>query len=114
QLGAGADVQLGEPLAQVVLDGAGAEKQPGTDLGVGEAVAGQPCDQRLLGRQFVARLGRPLAGGLAGGQQLAPGPLGESLDSHCVQQVVGGAQLCPGVDATAPAAQPLPVEQVGA
>ena len=42
-----------------------------------------------------------LAGGLAGGQQLAAGPLGERLDAHRLQQVVGGAQLLAGVQAAA-------------
>jgi hypothetical protein len=31
--------------------------------------------------------------GLAGGVQLAPGPVGERLDDHRLQQVAGGAQL---------------------
>ena len=34
QLGAGADIELGEHLAQVVLDRAGTDEQPGADLGV--------------------------------------------------------------------------------
>ena len=55
-----------------------------------------------------------LAGGLAGGQQLAPGALGERLDAHRVQHVVGGAQLLARVDAAALAAQPLAVEQMAA
>ena len=46
--------------------------------------------------------------------QLAPGPLGERLDAHRVQHVVGGAQLLARVNAAALAAQPLAVEQMGA
>jgi hypothetical protein len=38
ELAAGGDAELGEDLAQVVLDGVGADEQPGADLGVGQAV----------------------------------------------------------------------------
>ena len=41
ELVAGADVELGEDLVQVVLHGARAHEQPGRDLGVGQAIAGQ-------------------------------------------------------------------------
>ena len=47
-----ADAELGEDLAQVVLDGARADEQPGADLRVGQAVAGQPRDLGLLGGQL--------------------------------------------------------------
>jgi DNA-binding CsgD family transcriptional regulator len=39
ELAAGGDAELGENLAQVVLDGAGADEEPGTDLRVGQAIA---------------------------------------------------------------------------
>ena len=52
------DAEFDEDLFQVVLDGACAEKQPGTDLGIRQAVAGQ-----------TARSGTPARGQLiiAGG-----------------------------------------------
>jgi hypothetical protein len=37
ELAAGGDVELGEDLSQVVLDGVQAEEQPGGDLRVGQA-----------------------------------------------------------------------------
>jgi hypothetical protein len=40
ELAAGGDTELGEDLAQVVLDGVRADEQPGADLRVGQAVAG--------------------------------------------------------------------------
>ena len=43
---------------------------------------GEPGDLRLLGGELVARLDRALAHGLAGGQQLAAGALGERLGAH--------------------------------
>jgi hypothetical protein len=48
--------QLGEHLVQVVLDGARADEQTGADLSVGEAVAGELRDLRLLGGELVAGL----------------------------------------------------------
>jgi hypothetical protein len=47
ELAAGADAELGEDLAQVVLHGARADEQPRADLGVGQPLAGQPRDLRL-------------------------------------------------------------------
>ena len=122
ELAAGADFELGEHLAHVVLDRARADEQPRADLGVGEPLVGQPRDLGLLGGQRFAgltgsRVGGSrgaLADGLAGSRQLAAGPLGEPLHAHRVQHAVGGAQLLPRVHAAALAAQPLPVEQVTA
>ena len=54
------DAEFDEDLFQVVLDGACAEKQPGTDLGIRQAVAGQPRDLGLLHGQLK------IAGGDAG------------------------------------------------
>src|SRR6516162_1936024 len=75
ELQARADLELGEDFAQVVLDGARADEQPGADLRVGQAVAGQAGDLGLLGGERVTRFNSALAGGLAGGGQLAAGPL---------------------------------------
>src|SRR5580658_6364659 len=89
ELAAGADGELGEDLAQVVLDRARADEQPGADLRVRQATAGQLRDLCLLGGQLAAGLGGALAGGRAGGRQLAPGPLSESLYAHRVKHVAG-------------------------
>src|SRR5713101_1814352 len=78
ELAAGADAELGEDLAQVVLDRTGADEQPGADLRVRQAVPGQPGHLGLLGGQRFAGLagrragglGGALAGGFAGSQQL--------------------------------------------
>ena len=50
------------------------------------------------GGELVARLDGALAGGLAGGQQLAAGALGERLGAHLREALVGGAQLLAGVE----------------
>ena len=75
---------------------------------------GQPRNLGLLGGQLDGVLDGAPTGGLACGPQLAPGPLGERSDAHCVQHLVSGALLLPGLAATALAAQPLAVEQVRA
>ena len=48
KLVAGADVELGEDLAQVVPDRARTDEQPGADLRVRHDLAGQPRDLGLL------------------------------------------------------------------
>jgi hypothetical protein len=59
-------------LAQVVLDRARADEQPGGDLGVGQAIPGQPGDLGLLRGERAVRLGgapravSPVARTLAG------------------------------------------------
>src|SRR5580700_5468015 len=87
ELAAGADVELGEHLAQVPLHGAGPDEQLRADLGVGPPVACQPGDLSLLRGQLGAGVLVPLAHLLAGGQELAPGAFGEGPDIHRVQRV---------------------------
>src|SRR3546814_13562908 len=50
---AGRHSGLGEDLAQVVLDSAGADEQLAADLGVGEPFTGEPNDLGLAWRQLV-------------------------------------------------------------
>ena len=105
---------LVEDLAQVVLDGSRADEQSSADLRVRVPVAGELGDLRLLSGELGAGLGRAFADGLTGGPQLAPGALGECLESHLGEQVVSGAELLACVQSTAVAAQPLAVDEVGA
>src|SRR5712691_2667492 len=67
ELVAGGDVELGEDLVEVVLDGAGAHEQLGGDLGVGQAVGGQPGDLGLPAGEPEGGLAGALADVLAGG-----------------------------------------------
>jgi hypothetical protein len=67
ELAAGGDAELGQDLAQVVLDGVGADEQPGTDLGVRQAVAGQPGDLGLWAVSSGLAPAAPPGGALAGG-----------------------------------------------
>ena len=66
------------------------------------------------GVRIVARLHRAPGRGLAGGQQLAAGALGERLGADPAEAVVGGSKLLARVDAPVLATQPLAVEQLGA
>src|SRR6478672_8684609 len=70
QLGPGRDAELAEHVAQVEVDGARAEEQPGRDVPVGQALPDQAGDLPLLGGERRARRGVAAAGGLAGGPQL--------------------------------------------
>ena len=67
------------------------------DLGVREAVAGEPRDLGLLGGELVPGLDGAFADTLAGGQQLALGAAGERLDTHRVEHLERGAQLLASV-----------------
>ena len=51
----------------------------------------------VLGGELVARAGGAPAGGLAGGQQLPAGPLGERLHADGGEHLVCGTQLHPRV-----------------
>src|SRR6266567_6105912 len=70
EVAARGDVELGEDLTQVILDGAPGQEQPGADLRVRQAVAGQLGDLGLLGSQLKPGGDGAFAGGLAGGLQL--------------------------------------------
>jgi hypothetical protein len=87
---------------------------PGRDLvGVGDVLVD---DLRLLGSQRVTRLARQPAHGLPGGEQRAPGTLGEPLRADAREQLVGRAQLLARNSACArawtPSAQSVPPARV--
>src|SRR5437763_3303429 len=114
ELLAGADVELGEHLAQVVLDSARADEQLGADLRVRLSLRGEPRDLRLLGGEDVTRLIDPLASGFSGGRELATGALGKPLGPDAVEHFMGGSELVTRVDAPVLATQPFAVEEPGA
>src|SRR4051812_14258546 len=114
QLLAGADVELGEHLAKVVLDGARADEQLGADLRVRLPVARHAGDLGLLGCEDVAGLHGATGRGLAGRQQLAAGAFGEPLRADPAELVVGGPELLARVDAPVLTTQPFAVPEPGA
>jgi hypothetical protein len=81
-------------------------------LRVGEAVAGEPSDVRLLGCGGRARHGA-LARGLATGQELATGALGEDVSPDAAERVVGGSELLTRGQAPVLATQPFAVHELG-
>src|SRR5215212_3468089 len=93
QAHARADLELGEHLPQVPLDGAGAEEQPGADLRIGKTVAREAGDLLLPRRELVARLDSALAHPPACRHELSAGALGERLHAGRLEHLVGGAQL---------------------
>jgi hypothetical protein len=63
----------------VVLDGALGDEQLSGDFSIGVSVRRKARNLGLLGRELVERVDGPLAGTLAGGQQLAFGAARVSL-----------------------------------
>src|SRR6266516_5220734 len=110
---AGGDAQFGEHLAEVPLNGAGADEQFRADLGVGASVSGQPDDVLLLRGELAVGVDLAFADLLAGGEQFAARALGEGLGPDLGEQVIGGVQLVAGVEPPGLAAEPLTVEQMG-
>src|SRR5687767_14328421 len=81
ELPPGGDPELAEDVAQVRVDGARAEEEPGRDLLRGGAGGDLSGDVSLLHGELVGRLAGPAAGPFAGGAQLVGGPPGERLDA---------------------------------
>src|ERR1700731_3175290 len=113
ELATGADVELGEHLAQVPLHGAGPDEQLRADLGVGPPLARQPGDLLLLRGQLRARILVPLAYPLPGGLELTPGAFGEGPTPHRGRRVEREPQLPAGVDPAVLPAEPFAVTQPG-
>ena len=93
---------------------AGADEQLCADLGVGEAVSGQPGDVCLLGCEHAARVVGAPPRGLARGQELVTGALGKPLGPDVAEHLVGGSELLTRVDAPVLATQPFAVAEPGA
>ena len=91
ELVAGLHSELAECLAEVVVDGVGADEQPRGDFSVGGTIGGEAGDLCFLGGQVIARLDGPFARVLAGRLELDPGALGEPLHAEPCEQLVGVA-----------------------
>src|SRR5689334_7552395 len=87
------DPELGEDLAQVILDGLGAHEELRRNGLVGRALADEPRHLELLRRQLGQRAEVALAGLLAGGAQLAQRALGPGGRPEPLEAVAGGAQV---------------------
>ena len=82
ELVAGLDSELAKRLAQVIVDGAGADEQLGRDFLVGRTLGREAGDLCLLRGQLVTRLDAPFTRVLAGRLELDPGALGERLHAE--------------------------------
>jgi hypothetical protein len=63
----------------MVFDSVRADKQLGSDLAVGQAVARQPTDLSLPGGELGGRIGGPVADAFTGGAQLPGGSFGKAV-----------------------------------
>src|SRR5258708_21412641 len=111
---AGGDGEFGEHVAQMPLDGTGADVQLGGDLLIGVPVPGELGDLGLLSGEVSKGLHGAFAHCFPGGQQFAAGAVGEAFHAHRGQHLVGGAKLFAGVDAAIFAAEPFSGEQMPA
>ena len=90
------DVELPVHLAEVVVDGVGADEEARRDLGVGRPGGGEAGDLRLLRCEVVAGFVDALAGARAGREQLDSGPVGEAVGAHRLEDVVCRLELLRG------------------
>jgi hypothetical protein len=114
QLGAGADAELGEDVAEVEVDRAGAEEQLGGNLPGGEPADHEPRHLELLWGELPK--GRRVAPthGLPAGPQLQARPLRPGCRTQALEHVEGSLEMCAGVDPASGPAQQLTVGQLGA
>ena len=112
ELAARVDAELGEDLVQVVLDGARADEQLGPDLGVRQAVAGQPGDLGFLSSQFFIPGGGSALGAVSPAARSSR--LARSANAAAPIASSMPCAVCSCVAAAALRAQPLPVQQMGA
>src|SRR5947207_15431105 len=95
ELPAGADVKLGEHLAQVVLNGAGADEQAGTNLRIRQTLSGQQPRDRATWASWA------VSGSLAG-----PGGVraGWAVRLRTVSPVVSSSRRARSANASIPIA----------
>src|SRR4051794_23589621 len=103
------DRQLGEDLAQVPLDGARAQEEASTDLGVRQTGSHHHCDLTLLRSQLVVDREATCspADCLAGCQKLSTRSFGESLHTDRLEDVVRLPQRVTGILVPPAPSQPL-------
>src|SRR5947209_3677472 len=113
QFSAGADSELGEHLAQVVLDGARTDEQLRGYLRIRLPVARHARDLSLLGCQDIARPHRALGRSLTCRHQLTPSALSEPRAPDLAEHLVGAPELLARVHASVLTPQPFAVGQTG-
>jgi len=91
ELAARFDPELRVHLAQVPLDGARADEQPGADLRVRKPVPGETRHLPLLPVSSSRVTDGALAHFVAGDEQFDPGALDERFHAHIHEHRVGGS-----------------------
>jgi hypothetical protein len=114
QLGARADPELAVHVAQVELDGSGADEQLSRDLSVGQSLSDEPRHVELLLGELRGRRRLPVADGLARRPKLLTCPLGPGIRTHIGEDLQGGTEVGPGIDASPGSAEELTVREFGA
>jgi hypothetical protein len=114
ELVARADFELAEHLVEVIFDAARADEQPGADLRVGEPLAGEPRDLRVLRRETFLASDGPSGDSLTRGRQLALGAAGGSLDPHRREHGACRPKLVAALRPAALGVQPLPADEMRA
>src|SRR5262249_32901948 len=97
---------------EVVLDGARAEEEPRTDLGIRQSVACQARDFGFLRGELVTRLGVATTSSLTGCEKLAPDTLGKGLGAHCREHFLSRAKRSARLRSAPLAAQPFAVNKM--
>src|SRR5215207_3973403 len=111
---AGVDSELAIRVAQVVLDGLGAEEQLRRRLARGVPAREHERDLELLRRQVVERAGVAPPRALAGRQQLRVCALAPRRGAERLEGLGGGAELLAGLHPVSRAAQALTEAQARA
>src|SRR5947209_10843703 len=115
ELTARVDSQLGEDFSEVILGRARADEKSCADFNVGQPVA---CEQRnvqlLTSERAGGGLHRALTCFFASCQQLPTRTISKSGYSDRAEDLVGGAEVKPGVDPAPGSSQPFSVQQMGA
>ena len=91
QVGAGRDLQLGEHLAQVVVDRARAQEQLRADFPVGHPFGYEVCDLQLLRGELIAGGGIAAAGRLSARPKLGARPLFPGREREPLEQLERGS-----------------------
>ena len=119
ELVAGLHVELAECLAEVVVDGVGADEQLRGDLSVGGTVGGEAGDLCFLRGEGIAGLDGPLARVLADGPEFDTGELdadagaAERLDCLAIERLGGFSSVSSARGrASIPSAQSVPLAAV--
>ena len=101
ELGAGADIELPEYVAQVEVDRPRAEEQLGCHLSVAEALGHEVHDLEFLCGELVRGTWVTSPGHLPAGAQLRPCALGPKPGSQSLEAVESGAQVLTRINSTA-------------